>query len=90
MGKGLKYQVKMKKNLKNLRIEVDKIDKKLKALLLKREKIIKKIGKFKETANLKIEDKGREKRIFKNIRNSFVKKIYKAIISASKSLQKRI
>lgn len=80
----------MKKNLKNLRIEVNKIDKRLKILLLKREKLVKKIAKFKKTSNLKIEDKAREKKILKNIKSPFVKKIFKTIISASKSLQKQI
>jgi chorismate mutase len=90
MGKGLKYQVKMKKNLKNLRTEIDKIDKKLKILLLKREKLIKKTAKLKKALNLKIEDKTRENKILKKIKSPFVKKTFKTIISASKDVQKRI
>lgn len=90
MGKGIKYQVKMKKNLKNLRTEIDKIDKKLKILLLKREKLIKKTAKLKKALNLKIEDKTRENKILKKIKSPFVKKTFKTIISASKDVQKRI
>jgi chorismate mutase len=90
MGKGLKYQVKMKKNLKNLRTEIDKIDRNLKILLLKREKLIKKIAKLKKASNLKIEDRTRENKILKKIKSPFVKKTFKTIISASKDVQKRI
>lgn len=80
----------MEKHLKTIRSEIDKIDRKLKTLLSKREKLIKKIGKLKKLHNLKIEDRTREKKILKDIKSPFVKKTFKTILSASKALQKQI
>lgn len=80
----------MKKYLKTIRTEIDKTDRKLKTLLSKREKLIKKLGKLKKLHNLKIEDKTREKKILKNIKSPFVKKTFKTMLTASKSLQKQI
>lgn len=80
----------MKNRLETIRLRVDKTDRKLKILLLKREKLIKNIGKLKKLHNLKIEDKTREKKILKGIKSSFVKKTFKTILTASKSIQKQI
>jgi len=73
-----------------MRSEIDGIDRKLKILLSKREKLVKNIGKLKKLHNLKIKDKTREKKILKNIKSPFIKKTFKTILSASKSLQKQI
>lgn len=80
----------MKKHLKTMRAEIDEIDRKLKTLLLKREKLIKRVGKLKKLHNLKIEDKTREKKILKSIKSPFVKKTFKTILTTSKSIQKQI
>ena len=80
----------MKNRLETIRSEIDGIDGKLKILLSKREKLVKNIGKLKKLRNLKIEDKTREKKILKGIKSPFVKKTFKTILSASKSIQKQI
>lgn len=80
----------MTNRLKTIRSEIDRIDRNLKILLSKREKLIKRIGKLKKLHNLKIEDKTREKKVLKNIKSPFVKKTFKTILTASKSIQKQI
>lgn len=78
----------MFKELEKLRRKIDKIDKKMKKLLLKREKIVKKIGIIKKELMIPIEDKERENQVLANIESDYLRKIYKEIIEASKGLQK--
>jgi len=80
----------MHQELENSRKRIDKIDKKLKELLLKREQLVKKIGLLKKAHDLKIADKNREKSILCEIKSPYVKKIFKQIVEISKSLQSRL
>ena len=80
----------MHQEVENLRKRIDKIDKKLKELLGKREVLVKEIGLSKKKHNLKIEDKNREKDLLSDTESPYVKKIFKQIIEASKSLQSRL
>lgn len=57
----------MSTELKNLRRQIDKIDKSLLLVLAKRFEAVKKIGKLKAEHNLSVQDKKREKQIFQNI-----------------------
>ena len=84
MGKVLKYQVKMIKDLEKLRKKVDKTDKKIQKYLKKREKFIQIIGQIKKKNKIKIEDKTREKEILEKIESPYIKKIFLSIIKISK------
>jgi len=80
----------MCQEVKKIRKGIDKIDKKLKEFLGKREELVKEIGKLKKKYNLEIKDKNREKEILSDIKSPFVKKVFKKIIESSKSLQSRL
>lgn len=77
----------MTKTLSSLRAKIDKIDKKLQKHLLKREKIVRKIGEIKKIQSVKIENKTREKEILSKIESPYVKKIFQHIITESKEIQ---
>lgn len=80
----------MHNKLEKLRKRINKIDKKLKKNLRKREELIMKAAVIKKGLNLKIEDKKREREILKDIKSPFIKKIFKEIIQISKILQSRL
>jgi len=77
----------MQKELKNLRKQIDKIDKKLHKQLLKREKVVTKIGEIKKQRKLPIHNPQREKEVLSKIENKYVKKIFKEIIEISRRVQ---
>ena len=76
-------------NLKDLRSQINKVDKELIKILAKRFALTKKVGSLKKKHNLKAQDKKREFDIFKqrkiwakkeNLNPSLVEKILKLII----------
>ncbi|GBD34184.1 T-protein [bacterium HR34] len=78
----------IRKKIKNLRNDVDKIDKNILNLLAFRFKITEKIGKVKKEVGLPLRDKKRESEKIKNLRRlakkkklnaDFVEKLFKKI-----------
>ena len=77
--------------ISGLRKKINRIDKKLMKLLIKRYVVVKKIGKFKNESGIPVVDKEREQEIVKKIdtlktedgAKRSVKEIYKCIFSAS-------
>lgn len=88
----------MKKDkLKEFRKCIDEIDNNIISLILKRNKIVKKIGEYKKQNDINITDKEREKEVIKNIDKlakhkndkDLLKKIYSKLISHSKKEQRK-
>lgn len=85
------------RNLKEDRVILDNIDKKIIGLLEERMKIIKEVGLYKLNNNLNTEDKNREKEIIEKLESeinlefkNIVKPIYKEIFSESKKITSKI
>jgi len=85
--------------LKNLRQEIDKIDRKLIDLLGQRKSLVQKVGLFKKKHGLPIFNKAREMEIDKKLdkwakkhgfRKTFLQKIWKAIIDEAKVIEQKI
>jgi monofunctional chorismate mutase len=83
--------------IKDLRKEIDKVDKKIISLISKRLKLAEKIGKEKKKLSLTIKDKKREEEILKNllreadknkISKELIKRLFKEIILESRKIQK--
>ncbi|MBA4336790.1 hypothetical protein C0416_03385 [bacterium] len=83
--------------LDNLRNKIDKIDKKLTELLIKRHGLVKKIAYLKHKNDIPIEDKKREKSSINTLVSSpdltlserrYIKNILSSIHDASKNIQK--
>ena len=74
-------------NLQNLRNEIDKVDKSIGDLLLKRMELVKEIGKIKEKGDISIVDTEREIDILSRFEEKYVKEVFKKILSESKKLQ---
>ena len=85
----------MKDRLNKLRKKIDKIDRSISKLLVKRIKLAIKIGYEKKKMNLPVYDPGRENRVLKNIERvskdknfiSGIKKIYSKIFEVSKDFE---
>lgn len=86
-------------NLKKIRKQIDKVDKRLVKVLAKRFEITKKVGIFKKIHNLPPLDKEREKIVFSkreklaiklNLNPKLVKRIFKLIIEEVKKNHKKI
>ncbi len=80
----------------NIRKRIDKIDKKLIRLFIKRFNYVKKVGNIKKQNKLPIKDSDREDSIIKNIekiaKNNFTNyiiEIYRTIFKVSKELEKK-
>ncbi|MFX1279826.1 MAG: prephenate dehydratase [Promethearchaeota archaeon] len=87
-------QTSLKKELENLRENINKIDDKIIELLNHRGKIVSKIGDIKNKLKLKVHQPQREKEIFERLKRksevfngSSIEAIWKEIISASKLIQ---
>ena len=84
----------MKNPLKTYRKEIDNIDNQISGLLLKRLKIVKKIGKFKKKNKIKVINKKREKEIFRRLEKNhkkdsvYMKRIFNSIINNSRKVQR--
>ncbi|OGY42721.1 MAG: hypothetical protein A2Y67_01510 [Candidatus Buchananbacteria bacterium RBG_13_39_9] len=85
--------------LKKLRREIDKIDRKLIDLLVQRKSLVQKVGLFKKKHNLPIFNKAREKEIAKKLnkwaiknglRKTFLQKIWGAMIEEAKLIEKKV
>ena len=83
--------------LNALRRKIDKIDKKIKKLLLKRYQVVLEISKIKHTNKLQVLDKKRELETLNNLLNDknlddiqiqFLKEIIEEIQKASRKIQK--
>lgn len=77
----------MNKLLK-IRQQIDKIDEKIAKLLLKRAQKVLEIKDIKKSQKLSITDQNREKEIMEKFSSPYEIAIFKAIIKASKKLQK--
>jgi len=86
------------KKIDQFRKRIDSIDRKIIMLLSKRFRLVKKIGHFKNLADLPLDNKQRENEILKtigdiidnpNIKNK-IKAIYKIIFKASKEIEKEV
>lgn len=75
------------KNLDKLRLDIDKIDRKIDKLLSEREKKVLEINDLKKSQKLPIKDKTREKEIFSKLSSPHSIIIFKAIIRASREIQ---
>lgn len=80
----------MTKELQKLRKQIDKIDKKIKKQLSKRELLVKEVGKTKKQLGLELEDLEREAKVLTGLGENYVGKIYKKIIEESKNIQKHL
>ncbi|RKY82217.1 chorismate mutase [candidate division KSB1 bacterium] len=86
----------MDKQLKKIREEIDKIDSKIKDLLIKRLEMAERIGVIKKTENLPLIDEGREEEIILRVSDKTGKfqknmeMIYKKIIEETTLLQREI
>lgn len=83
------------KKIESLRKEIDKIDKEMVDLFLKRQEVAAEIGKEKEKSGLNILDEGREKEKLKVIKklsgnNESVLSLFKHIMNLSKERQREI
>lgn len=85
--------------IKKLRKKIDKVDKKLLEILAERFKLTGQLGIYKKKHHLPIEDKKREKEIFKkrkilakklNLDSLLIEKIFKLIIKNVKKNHKKI
>jgi len=86
----------MKNELKSLRRKMNRIDKKIVALLEKRFEVSKKIGEYKLKNHLLVEDKKREKEILasrtknSSLSKNFTRKLFNLIFNESKRIQRNI
>ena len=87
-------QNRLKKELRVLREEIDKVDDSIVELLNKRGNIVIKIGELKDKLNMKVLQPQREKEVIERLknkstifRNSSIEAIWKEIMSASKVIQ---
>ena len=86
----------MDKQLKKIREEIDKIDSKIKDLLIKRLEMAERIGVIKKTENLPLIDEEREEEIILRVSDKTGKfqknmeMIYKKIIEETTLLQREI
>ena len=84
-----------KKELSNLRNQINKLDEKLFSMIFKRMNIAKKIGKIKTHLNVEITNNKREKELIKHIRSlpynnldqDEIESIYRLFFSISKKRQ---
>lgn len=84
--------------MKNLRIEIDKLDSEIVQLLEKRFDVVKEIAKFKIKNNIPIYDPERETQVLEKSLNNLenkeyfdeIKKIFKQIMASSKTYQNQI
>ena len=83
--------------LKELQSKIDEVNSKILNLIIKRNQIVKKVGKYKKEKNIPIYDSKREKEIHrkmqksaekKNLNKKFVKKLFNLIIKQSKKIEK--
>jgi chorismate mutase / prephenate dehydratase len=83
-------------NIEELRQKIDAIDARIVALIAERQDISREIGKGKKTTSRLIEDRERELKVLRNVRNlartqkispADIENIYRQIISASKKIQ---
>jgi chorismate mutase len=81
--------------LKNLRSEIDSIDKKIISLVEKRVETAKKIGTIKEKKGLPVSDPAREKEVLDNASSTskldkeFIKKLFSSIIEYCKDAEQK-
>ena len=86
------------KNINQIRKKIDSIDRKIIMLLSKRFKLVKKIGHFKNLADLPLDNEQRENEILETIGNIIdnpnvedkIKTIYKIIFKLSKEIEKEV
>lgn len=86
------------KNINQIRKKIDSIDRKIIMLLSKRFKLVKKIGHFKNLADLPLNNEQRENEILETIGNIIdnpnvedkIKTIYKIIFKVSKEIEKEV
>jgi len=85
--------------LKDVRKKISTIDIKIIALLAKRKNLVSKVGRIKKKHSISITDKLRESTILKKysslakkkgLDSKLVQKIFKSLISYSKSIEKKI
>lgn len=84
----------MKMDLKEIRIEIDKIDREIIKLFQKRLDLVNKVAKYKRENNLEIVDGNREREILENLNGEKycqeLKDLYREIFNISKGYQKNI
>ena len=84
------------KKLRKLRNKIDKIDNEISSLLLKRKKVIKRIGEYKKKEGIPIIDKNREKELILKLKNktnnkkeqNYLVEIFASIIRNSRKVQR--
>lgn len=84
------------RNLSELRMEIDALDKNLVEILEKRFKVVKEVGDYKKQNNLPIFDEQREKEVIESKREllsneedfKYYKKIFQLIMDISKDMEK--
>ena len=79
----------MKKQLDDLRKQIDEIDTAIVNLLAKRMKVVEKVGKYKKENNLPPLDKSRWQEVIKS-KKGFVKKIYNIIHEEALKIEKSL
>ena len=87
------------KSLKKLRQQIDKLDNQLLEILARRFAVTKQVGEYKKKKNLPVQDKKREKEIFRerriwakrlNLNPLFIEKLFKLIIKNVKENHRKI
>ncbi|MDR2461778.1 MAG: chorismate mutase [Mycoplasmataceae bacterium] len=81
--------------MENLRKKINKVDKKIAKLLIKRFTIVKQIGIYKKNNNIQVYDKNREELVLKKIRSfvnnklppNSIENIYTTIMNEAKKIQ---
>lgn len=85
------------KTIDNLRLKVDEADKQIFDLVIRRSKLVKKIGEIKQKKGSEILDKKREKEIIDNLTSmakkykideQLIKKIWEALFKLSYKIEK--
>lgn len=80
--------------MNRLREQIEKIDESLLALLAQRMILAKQIGEYKKTAQIQVEDAGREAELLERYSTTeglspeFIEKLFKEIFEESRKLQK--
>jgi len=77
------------KNIKDLRKEIDEIDKSIVTLLAKRMEAVKKIGQLKKKNNIPVFDESRWQKVIKS-KKGFVKKIWEIIHKEALKVEKNV